>query len=52
MNAQSEEMTVDGIEGCLAHKGILQSAQYVKKTLEENHILEKAFDRVEVSMEF
>ncbi|XP_052059315.1 diacylglycerol lipase-beta-like [Mytilus californianus] len=49
MSADSECLECEGLIGCVAHKGILQAAQYVKKTLEEKHILEDAFDRAQGS---
>ena len=47
--AEAERIEVEGQE-IYAHKGILQSARYIKRTLEENQILEKAFQKVPVSI--
>ena len=41
-------MDVPGYPKACAHNGILQSAIYLKKSLEENKILEEAFSRAEV----
>ncbi|XP_071128311.1 diacylglycerol lipase-beta-like [Mytilus edulis] len=49
LSADSECLECEGLIGCVAHKGILQAAQYVKRTLEEKHILEDAFDRAQGS---
>ncbi|XP_072028584.1 diacylglycerol lipase-beta-like [Amphiura filiformis] len=43
--AEAERIEVEGQE-IYAHKGILQSARYIKRTLEENQVLEKAFHKV------
>ena len=43
------DLTIPGIQCASAHNGILQSAVYIQKTLEENQILEKAFQSLEVS---
>ena len=50
LNADCECLSFEGLTGCVAHKGILQAATYVKNTLEEKGILEAAFDRAQVSM--
>jgi len=50
LNADCECLSFEGLTGCVAHKGILQAATYVKNTLEEKHILEAAFDRAQVSI--
>ena len=47
--ADAERIEVEGHE-IYAHKGVLQSARNIKRTLEENQVLEKAFQRVPVSM--
>ena len=49
LNADCECLSFEGLTGCVAHKGILQAATYVKNTLEEKGILEAAFDRAQVS---
>lgn len=49
LDADCECLSFEGLTGCVAHKGILQAATYVKNTLEEKHILEAAFDRVQGS---
>ena len=49
--AEAERIEVEGQE-IYAHKGILQSARYIKRTLEDNQILEKAFQKVPVSIIF
>lgn len=41
------EVKIEGISKAHAHAGILESAKYVKDTLEEKHILEDAFSRAE-----
>ena len=50
LNADCECLSFEGLTGCVAHKGILQAATYVKNTLEEKGILEAAFDRAQVSI--
>ncbi len=45
----AERIEVEGQE-IYAHKGILQSARYIKRTLEDNHVLEEAFRKVPVSI--
>lgn len=47
LTADSEPLEIDGLENCIAHKGILQAAKYVKATIEKLHLLEQAFERAE-----
>ena len=42
------ELNIPGFPKACAHNGILQSALYLKNTLEQNKILEDAFSRAEV----
>ena len=42
------ELNIPGFPKACAHNGILQSAIYLKKTLEEEKLLENAFLRAEV----
>ncbi|KAL4239389.1 hypothetical protein ACF0H5_000206 [Mactra antiquata] len=41
------DITIPGIPGASAHNGILQSAIYIKQTLERENVLEEAFQRAE-----
>lgn len=47
LTADCEPLEIDGLENCVAHKGILQAAKYVKDTIEKLHLLEQAFERAE-----
>lgn len=41
------DLDITGVQCACAHNGILQSAMYIKQTLEEKKILEEAFSRAE-----
>ena len=50
LTADCEPLEIEGLENCVAHKGILQAAKYVKATIEKLHLLEQAFERAEVGI--
>ena len=52
LTADCEPLEIDGLDNCVAHKGILQAAKYVKTTIEKLQLLEQAFERAEVSTYF
>lgn len=48
LTAECDSIEIDGLENCVAHRGILQAARYVQSTLDKLKILEQAFDRAQV----
>ena len=50
LTADCETLDIDGVHSFQAHKGMVQAAKYVKATLENQHILEQAFDRAQVGV--
>ena len=49
MTAECSNLDIEGLGTVQAHKGILQAAKYVQQKLQENHILDQAFERGPVS---
>lgn len=47
MTADCETLEMDCFADCVAHKGILQAAMYIKQKLEELQLLETAFQRAQ-----
>lgn len=45
LTGQQEELNIEGVETCHAHKGILRCARYVKSVLEERELLQSAYSR-------
>lgn len=45
LTGQQEELNIEGVGTCYAHKGILRCARYVKSVLEERELLQSAFSR-------
>ncbi|XP_020611313.1 sn1-specific diacylglycerol lipase beta-like [Orbicella faveolata] len=45
LTGQQEELNIEGVETCHAHKGILRCARYVKSVLEKRELLQSAFSR-------
>lgn len=50
LTADCEALEIEGLENCVAHKGILQAARYVQATLDQLNILQQAFDRAQVRL--
>ena len=48
--ADSEGMDVNGVDGAVAHKGILQAARFIMNTLGNMQLLHTAFRRATVSV--
>lgn len=48
LTAEYDSLEIDGLENCMAHKGMLLAAKYVQSTLDRLCILDQAFDRAQV----
>ncbi|KAL4240298.1 hypothetical protein ACF0H5_001091 [Mactra antiquata] len=47
LTAEYDPIEIDGLENCVAHRGMLQAARFVQSTLDRLKILEQAFDRAQ-----
>lgn len=47
LTAECDTLDIDGLDNCVAHRGMLNAARYVKATLDRLHILDQAFDRAQ-----
>ena len=52
LTAECDTLDIDGLDNCVAHRGMLQAAKYVKSVLDKQRILEQAFDRAQVDSSF
>ncbi|XP_053393222.1 diacylglycerol lipase-beta-like isoform X2 [Mercenaria mercenaria] len=47
LTAECDSLGIDGLENCMAHRGMLLAAKYVQSTLDRLRILEQAFDNAQ-----
>ncbi|XP_060599676.1 diacylglycerol lipase-beta-like isoform X2 [Ruditapes philippinarum] len=47
LTAECDSLGIDGLDNCMAHRGMLLAAKYVQSTLERLRILDQAFQNAE-----